>query len=161
MDSNITLYNLLAEPGRTYVVANTACCVYINPSGEVETNRRSSHGQVVISCTPAKNVGLQVEVCSLERSESDYPNNLDKVLPLNDRDSVSKVRSYRGQGPSDQLVSKSEQMGVIQDLTGLFPVFKVISKTLLVRWPDVHSKGPSGTTWRPLFKQNKANMSLY
>ena len=54
MDSNITLYDLLAEPGSTSVVANTACCVHINPSGEVETDRRSSHGQVVISCTPAK-----------------------------------------------------------------------------------------------------------
>ena len=58
-----------------------------------------------LSAAHLPNLGLQVEVCSLERSESDYPSNLDKVLPLNDRDSVSKVYSFRGQGPLDQLVS--------------------------------------------------------
>ena len=54
MDSNMTLYDLLAEPGGTCVVANTPFWVDINPSGEVETDRRSSHGQVVVSSTPAK-----------------------------------------------------------------------------------------------------------
>ena len=54
MDRSMTLCDLLAEPGGTCVVANTPCWVHINPSGEVETDRRSSHEQVVVSGTPAK-----------------------------------------------------------------------------------------------------------
>ena len=54
MDSKMDLDDLLAEPGGICVIANTLCCVHIDSSGEVETDRRSSPGQVVISCAPAE-----------------------------------------------------------------------------------------------------------
>ena len=51
-----------------------------------------------LSAAHLPNLGLQVEVCSLERSESDYPNNLDKVLTLNDRLCEQSV-FLQGSGP--------------------------------------------------------------